>query len=152
MYVREAQAQELDAIYAMGCDVWSDDLSYEEYLNVCRNSEKYQAGIWYVLVENDQILSSLIVYHDIFGLKDDCFGIGSVATPNSLRGRGYATTLVNLVKDELFFYHNGKAIFLHSDIDNKFYSRLGFVEIKGTGCMYISNRHFGFDGSVPAYF
>ncbi len=33
MYVREAQCHELDAIYAMGFDVWGDGISYEEYLD-----------------------------------------------------------------------------------------------------------------------
>ncbi|WP_428240767.1 GNAT family N-acetyltransferase [Gynuella sp.] len=152
MYLREAKAHELDTIYAIGFDVWNDGLSYEEYLTDCRSSEKYQAGTWYVLVENEQILSSLIVYQGLFDLKEGCFGIGSVATPNNIRYKGYASHLLNLMKTELFINHNGKAIFLHCDIDPQFYSRLGFTSIEGSDCMYISSDTFVFNGSIPAYF
>ncbi|EGQ9206979.1 MULTISPECIES: GNAT family N-acetyltransferase [Vibrio] len=152
VFARKAKPHELDAIYSMGFDVWGDDLAYEEYLVGCHHSKKYQAGTWYVLIDNEQILSSLIVYKNMFGLKEDCAGIGSVATPNSLRGRGYASNLVNLVKIELFSNHNCKTVFLHSDINHKFYSRLGFVSVKGTDCMYASRDAFDFDGSMPAYF
>jgi predicted N-acetyltransferase YhbS len=152
MKLREAKAYELEAIYAIGFNAWSDGLSYEEYLVDCRGSEKYQAGTWYVLIENEKILSSLIVYHDRFGLKENCFGIGSVATPNSLCGKGYASNLVNLVKKELFTNHNCKALFLHSDIDHQFYNRLGFLTIEGSDCMYALSDSFEFGSSIPAYF
>ncbi|KJF95875.1 GNAT family N-acetyltransferase [Photobacterium angustum] len=152
MFIRKAERHELDTIYAIGFDVWGDGLSYEKYVAGCRGSNKYQAGTWYVLIDNDQILSSLIVYQNIFGLKEGCAGIGSVATPNSLRGRGYASDLINSVKKELYINHNVKAIFLHSDIPPKFYQRLGFTTIKGSDCMYISMDTYDFDGSLPAYF
>ncbi|MFM2484343.1 GNAT family N-acetyltransferase [Celerinatantimonas yamalensis] len=152
MYLKEAKAHELDVIYTMGFDVWNDGLSFEEYLAGCRRSEKYQAGTWYALTENDQIVSSLIVYSGMFGLKDGCFGVGSVATLPSLRGKGYASHLVSLVKTELFANHNCKAIYLHSDIDHQFYSKLGFVRIDDSDCMFSSNGPSGFDGLMPAFF
>ncbi|EGQ9318398.1 GNAT family N-acetyltransferase [Vibrio parahaemolyticus] len=152
MHLREAEVHELDAIYSIGFDAWSDGLSYEKYLSACRSSKKYQAGTWYVLIENEQILSSLIVYHNLFDLKDGCFGIGSLATPKIFRGKGYASNLVNLVKADLFAKQNCKAIFLHSDIDHQFYSRLGFIAIEGSNCMYAPSGSFGFDGSIPSYF
>lgn len=152
MYLREAKANELDGIYAMGFDVWHDGLSFEDYLTDCRNSDKYQAGTWYVLIENDQIVSSLIVYSGMFGLKEACFGVGSVATPQDLRGLGYASHLVSLVKMELFATHHCKTIYLHSDIGHQFYSKLGFVSIEGSNCMVISNGSVDLDGSIPAYF
>ncbi|QMV16740.1 GNAT family N-acetyltransferase [Vibrio spartinae] len=113
MYLKEAEAHELDAIYAMGFDTWHDGM---------------------------------------FSLKDDCFGLGSVATYQSLRGKGYASHLVNLVKAELFVNHNCKILFLHSDIAHQFYSRLDFVSIEGADCMYISSNSSEFDGSIPTYF
>ncbi|TOC20038.1 GNAT family N-acetyltransferase [Vibrio parahaemolyticus] len=152
MHLREAKVHELDAIYAIGFDAWSDGLSYEKYLSACRGSKKYQAGTWYVLIENEQILSSLVVYQNLFGLKDGCFGIGSLATPQSFRGKGYASHLINLVKANLFANQNCTAIFLHSDIDHQFYSRLGFITIEGANCMYAPSDSFGFDGSIPSYF
>ena len=44
MHLREAKVHELDAIYAIGFDAWSEGLSYEKYLSTCRDSKKYQAG------------------------------------------------------------------------------------------------------------
>ncbi|MEZ9409539.1 MULTISPECIES: GNAT family N-acetyltransferase [Vibrio] len=155
MHLRKARDHELDTIYSIGFEAWSDGLSCEDFLSACKGSKKYQDGVWYVLIENEQILSSLIVYQNLFSLKDDCFGIGSVATPKNLRGKGYASELINLVKIELFQNHNGKAIFLHSDINERFYRRLGFDSVNGTRCMFSSNLRYGaFDlcGSVPTYF
>lgn len=152
MHLREAEAHESDAIYAIGFDAWNDGLSYEKYLAACRGSKKYQAGTWYVLIENEQILSSLVVYQNLFGLQDGCFGIGSVATLPSFRGKGYDSNLVNLVKADLFAQQNCKAIFLHSDIDHQFYSRFGFIAIEGSDCMYALSGSFGFDSSIPSYF
>jgi predicted N-acetyltransferase YhbS len=150
--LRKSEAHELDLIYSMGFDVWGDSLSLEEYLTGCRNSEKYLSGTWYVLVENDQIVSSLIVYSGMFDLKEGSFGIGSVATPLELRHKGYASRLVNLVKVELFGNQDCKALYLHSDIEHQFYIKLGFVSIQGSDCMIYTEGQLAFDGSTPAYF
>ncbi len=152
MYLRTAQAHELDAIYAIGFDVWHEGLCYEQYLAECRSSKKYQAGTWYVLIDNEQIVSSLIVYHGLFGLKEGSLGIGSVATPHDFRGQGYASHLIRLLTTELLNHHGCNALFLHSDIDPKFYARLGFVQIEGSNCMYLAKDAAGFDGSLPSYF
>ncbi|EGQ8132908.1 GNAT family N-acetyltransferase [Vibrio parahaemolyticus] len=152
MYLREATPDELEVIYPMGFDVWGDGLSFEDYLSGCRNSEKYQVGTWFVLIENDQILSSLVVYSDMFGLRDNCFGLGSIATSPSLRGKGYASHLIGLVKAELFSNYNCKAVYLHSDIGHEFYSKLGFVCIENSDCMFSSIAPSELDGSIPAYF
>ncbi len=152
MYLREAKADELDAIYDMGFETWHEGMTYDEYLAECRGNDKYQAGTWYVLIENEQVVSSLIVYSRMFDLEDSCFGIGSVATPKSERGKGYASYLVKLVTDELFANHNCNFLFLHSDIDHKFYARLGFETIEGSNCMYISKDSSKFSGSTPRYF
>ena len=152
MHVRKAELDELDTIYTMGFDVWGDGLTLDDYLIGCRNSEKYLSGTWYVLVKKDRVVSSLIVYSDMFGLAKGCFGIGSVATPQELRYQGYASELINLVKTELFARHTCKALYLHSDIEHQFYNRLGFVGIVGSDCMYISNDSSEFDGRLPDYF
>lgn len=155
MHLRKAKDHELDTIYSIGFEAWSDGLSYEVFLSACQNSKKYQDGIWYVLIENERILSSLIVYQNLFSLQDGCFGLGSVATPKNLQGKGYASELINLVKTELFRNHNGKAIFLHSDINDRFYKRLGFNSINGTRCMFSLNLRYGaldLCDSVPTYF
>ncbi|WP_061031400.1 GNAT family N-acetyltransferase [Vibrio splendidus] len=150
--LRKAEAHELDFIYLMGFDVWGGGLSSEEYLIGCRNSEKYLSGTWYVLVEKGQVVSSLIVYSGMFDLKESAFGIGSVATPQELRHQGYASKLVNLVKSELFDRNHCKAIYLHSDIDQQFYMKLGFVSIQGSDCMICTKEPVVSNGAIPAYF
>ncbi|MGR5152375.1 GNAT family N-acetyltransferase [Photobacterium swingsii] len=151
MNLRKAEDHELDTIYGMGFDIWGDGLSLDAYLMGCRDSDKYLAGTWYVLVEKDQVVSSLIVYEKMFGLKEGCFGLGSVATHLKSRQKGYASALVNLVKAELFANHNCKVLYLHNDIDKLFYSKLGFVSIQGSDCMFYSKNKLSF-GSVPSYF
>ncbi|EKO3678170.1 MULTISPECIES: GNAT family N-acetyltransferase [Vibrio] len=150
--LRKAEAHELDLIYSMGFDVWGDGLSFEDYLAGCRNSEKYLAGTWYVLVEKEEIVSSLIVYSGMFDLKEDSFGIGSVATPLKLRNKGYASKLVNSIKSELFDKNNCKALYLHSDIGQQFYTKLGFVSIRGSDCMIYTKEPAASNGSIPTYF
>ncbi|MDN3612501.1 GNAT family N-acetyltransferase [Vibrio ostreicida] len=152
MRLRKAEANELDVIYSMGVDTWSGGLSLQAYLTSCRNSEKYAAGIWYVLVDKDQVVSSLIVYSRMFDLREGCFGLGSVATPLELRRKGYASKLVNRIKAELFSKHACKALYLYSDIDQEFYRKLGFVSIQDSDCMIYSKDQALFDGSLPAYF
>lgn len=94
MPLRKAKVDELDTIYAMGFDVWNGGLGFEQYLAGCRNSGKYRSGTWYVLAQGEQIVASLIVYCRMFGLEDDCFGIGSLATLPEQRNKGYGAELV----------------------------------------------------------
>ncbi|EPO7472538.1 GNAT family N-acetyltransferase, partial [Vibrio cholerae] len=101
MFLRKAELFELDTIYSMGFDVWNGGLSFQEYLVNCQNSKKYQAGTWYVLVDGERIVSSLIVYSGLFGLQEGCFGIGSLVATPELRHRGYGSKLVGLMKAEL---------------------------------------------------
>ncbi|MCF7505036.1 GNAT family N-acetyltransferase [Vibrio sp. L3-7] len=152
MHLRKAELHELDTIYTMGFDVWGNGLSLDDYLTVCRNSEKYLSGTWYALVAKDNVVSSLIVYRDMFGLAKGCCGIGSVATPQELRHKGYASELINLVRTELFTRYNCKALYLHSDIEHQFYNKLGFVNVGSSDCMYILNDSSDFDGRIPDYF
>ncbi|MFY2507378.1 GNAT family N-acetyltransferase [Vibrio pectenicida] len=152
MKLRKATIDELDSIYAMGFDVWGDGLPFQEYLSHCRQSKKYQSGIWYVLTEQETVISSLIVYQDMFNLKQDCFGIGSVATSPSHRQKGYASKLINLVKAKLFEEQHCKTLYLHSDINHKFYKKLGFTRILDSNCMLCSNDESLFSSPIPYYF
>ncbi len=152
MYLRKAKVFELDIVYSMGFDVWNGGQSYAEYLVNCRNSKKYQSGTWYVLVEDEQIVSSLIVYSGLFDLKEGCFGIGSLATAPEQRNNGYGSTLINLVKAELFKNRSCKAIYLHSDIEHEYYENLGFVSVNGSDCMCTIKDHSVCESSLPAYF
>ena len=152
MQLRKATTSELDSIYTMGFDVWGDGLPFQEYLSHCRQSKKYQSGDWYVLTEQETVVSSLIVYQDMFSLKEDYFGIGSVAISPTHRQKGYASKLINLVKAKLFEEQNCKALYLHSDIHHEFYKKLGFTRILDSNCMLCSNDESLFSSPIPYYF
>ena len=105
-----------------------------------------------MLVEDEQIVSSLIVYSGLFNLKEGCFGIGSLATTPEQRNNGYGSMLINLVKAELFKSRRCKAIYLHSDIGHEYYENLGFVSVNSSDCMCTTKDHSVGESSLPAYF
>ncbi|ELM6622625.1 GNAT family N-acetyltransferase [Vibrio fluvialis] len=152
MPLRKAKVDELDTIYAMGFDVWNGGLGFEQYLAGCRDSGKYRSGTWYVLAQGEQIVASLIVYSRMFGLEDGCFGIGSLATLPEQRNKGYGAEIVNLVKAELFNNQQAKAIYLHCNIDHRYYEKLGFCRLQGSDCMCISADPLVYERPLPAYF
>ncbi|CAM3939493.1 GNAT family N-acetyltransferase [Vibrio aquimaris] len=152
MQLRKARASEIDTIYEMGFDAWGSGLFYEEYLSLCRQSKKYQSGIWYVLIDKETLVSSAIVYRDGFGLKTGCFGIGSLSTPPKHRQKGYASKLVTLLKDELFEQQSCQALYLHSDINHQFYTKLGFKRILDTDCLLYSKNEQPLPTAPPSYF
>lgn len=152
MYARKATVDELELIYMMGFDIWGDGASMADYLDSCRLSKKYQSGTWYVFILHGNPVSSLLVYSNHFGLKEGCFGIGSVLTSPKFRRQGHGTKLVSLVKENLLSVHHAKAIYLHSDIDRGYYAKLGFTSVQGTDCMCISNDPSYCEGPIPSYF
>jgi len=123
--IRAPKPEEMDRLYLMGYDVWSDDDDAETYLNGCRHSNKYAAGEWFVWDVDGEPVASLIVFSDDYQLDPGCYGIGSVATDPQHRGQGYASALLKAVVSVLA-ERQPKAIFLHSDIDPAFYQRFGF--------------------------
>ncbi len=124
----------------------------KEYLEGCHASKKYRSGVWYVLMSGINPVSSLIVYSNLFGLKENCFGIGSLATVPEFRQKGHGAQLVSLVRDELLNIHKASAIYLHSDINRKYYRKLGFTSIQDTDCMCISSDQSSFEAPMPSYF
>lgn len=120
-YVRNAKMYELDQVYLMGEDAWSNGSSIAKYLDECRKSQKYQRGQFKVLTDGKELLSSLIVYD----LSEDRLGIGSIATPVKYRNNGYASRLVSLVTEQAI----QADIFLFSDIASNFYEQLGFLQL-----------------------
>jgi predicted acetyltransferase len=156
--ISKALPHELDRIYLMGFDIWGNGNSETRYLNECRESKKYKKGIWYVLKEGEQLLSSLIVYD--FG--NNTFGIGSIATSPALRKQGYASQLISGVIDEIEKQSPDATFFLYSDITPEFYKRFGFVSLpaemqkyKTTICMIRTKEHvtaFVEKNGVPDYF
>ncbi|MBY7142963.1 GNAT family N-acetyltransferase [Virgibacillus sp. NKC19-3] len=161
--IRKAVDADMDAIYAMGYDVWGDDLPMEKYINSCRSSTKYKKGTWYVYedTQTGSKLSSLIVYHldPIEGLI--VRGIGSISTPVHCRNNGYASALIKMVLQALKEKEQCNHFFLYSDIGSAFYERLHFKVLplskqksKDSVCMYYSELYDGdaisFD--IPDYF
>jgi predicted N-acetyltransferase YhbS len=136
MYVRLAEIHEMDFVYMMGYDVWSEGLSAQSYLDECRASDKYKMGRWYVLAEGESLHSSLVVYPSVFGIPLGYCGIGSVATEVHKRNMGYAHQLLDAVCTILKL-EGAKGVYLHSDIDASFYERLGFrvLSVQKATCM-----------------
>lgn len=154
---REAAENELDQIYMMGFDVWAEGLS-EDYLRECRKSPKYKRGTWFVLLEDDQLVSSLIVY----SLGENQFGIGSIATPENFRNKGYASRIIKDVIQKIENKSPKAILFLYSDINPEFYEKFNFCKLpistqryETTICMirgrniekYLSDKRF-----IPEYF
>lgn len=156
--VRQANHEDLEEIYLMGRDAWSEGASIESYLDGCRNSVKYRQGKWYVLSINGKLVASLITYQYCFDLPDGFHGVGSVATSIDARRCGYASILVRAVSSEL--EDAGSAgIFLFSDIDPVFYQALGFEVIgdqKSMGNTHCMVQAFHKSGAIqyaePSYF
>jgi N-acetylglutamate synthase-like GNAT family acetyltransferase len=141
MHVRTAKPDDMGSIYMMGFDVWGDDMSPDEYLKCCRESQKYQKGQWKVLEQDGQLLSSLILYQ----LKNEWIGVGSIATPEQLRCRKYAANLIMSVLDELRRSPDLNSVFLFSDIAPHYYHKFGFTKLPerfqnepGSVCMGLS--------------
>ena len=156
--VRQANHEDLEEIYLMGSDAWSEGVSIASYLDGCRNSAKYRQGKWHVLSVNGKLVASLITYENCFRLPEGFHGVGSVATSIDARRCGYASALIRAVASEL--EDAGSAgIFLFSDIDPNFYQALGFEVIgdqKSTGSTHCMLQVFqesgGLQYAVPSYF
>lgn len=133
MHVREAREEDLDTIYMMGYDVWGDDSPESDYIKECKKSVKYSSGKWYVLENNDRVLLSSLLIHDLnkynCDTKLEIKGIGSIATPFNLRKQGYASKLVEKIMSFLSEETSKDIWFLYSDIGVEFYNRLKFEEL-----------------------
>ncbi len=108
----------------LGYDAWGNS-DIDLYLNECRNSEKYAQGRWYVLENNGSVISALICYEDLFLLPVNTIGVGSVATKDTERNKGYARFLIEAIVEQSKLSHK-KAIFLFADIDVEYYKKIGF--------------------------
>jgi len=152
--IRPASAADMEAVYRMGYDAWSDFKPLPEYLVACSLSNKYRAGTWYVLEEKGRLASSLIVYR----FPRRVFGLGSIATPPAERGRGHASALIAGVLDRLDA-EPAESVYLHSDIRPGFYERFGFRALppalqrrpKSTCMIRCPSRRFQALVSDPGY-
>lgn len=129
--IRKARQGEFDQIYMMGFDVWADG-SQQEYLDECRTSSKYKKGTWYILEEDSQLVSSLILYK----FNQNQVGIGSIATPLQLRKQGCASKLLSDVITQIEAETSNTIIFLYSDIAPEFYGKFKFVKLPDSAQRY----------------
>lgn len=131
MTIRPAAASELDAVYRMGRDAWGEGRPLEDYLAACRAAPKYAAGVWWVLAGDGGLLESSLLAHEI-PLPDGApaVGLGSIATPPELRGRGHASRLIAGVIRRREENDGARVFFLFSDIAPAFYERFGFAAIR----------------------
>ena len=122
MIFRQAQPGERELLFREGYKEWPKNRTYEQY---CADNAKEDAyGTRFILEDNGEIISSLILLtlKDVAGRK--AYGIGSVLTPKPHAGKGYATELLNTcLRREV---PEGAFLFLFSDINPDFYKRLNF--------------------------
>ncbi|WP_271814604.1 GNAT family N-acetyltransferase [Clostridium beijerinckii] len=130
MNLREAEEKDFEIIYMMGYDAWGDGLSKPDYLLNCKSSIKYANGKWYVLENDDKVLSSSLLIHNLnhlnCGTGLEIRGIGSISTPIHLRRKGYGS---NLIEKTISYINRDIPIdiwFLYSDIGADFYNKLKF--------------------------
>ena len=145
----------MDAVFMMGFDAWSDGQDERRYLDSCRSSRKYREGLWWVLAEGETLLSALTTYR----LSESSAGIGSIATPPALRGRGHASRLIKGVISELEQAGHARTMFLFSDIEPSFYIPFGFIALAaekqkkpGSVCMVRCSATDVSALTAPAYF
>ncbi|MGB7995921.1 MAG: GNAT family N-acetyltransferase [Photobacterium halotolerans] len=153
MQIRPATESEMNSVYMMGYDAWGGEMPQAEYLAACKRSRKYAAGQWYVLLEADMPVASLILYRHQFGLEDGQTGIGSIATSPAHRRQGYASQLILGIVRHLFSGTTTTTVFLHSDIDTAFYQKLGFERISNqSNCLFITRSPDTPLRAYPSYF
>lgn len=130
MPIRAASPSELDAVHRMGHDAWGEGRPIEAYLAACRAAPKYAAGAWWVAAREDGAVESSLLLHEI-PLPDGppAAGLGSIATPPELRGRGHASRLIAEVIRLREASSGTTVFFLFSDIAPAFYAKFGFVAL-----------------------
>ena len=127
MPIRAASPAELEMVYQMGFDTWAEGRSLDAYLAACRAAPKYAGGTWWVDEEAGGCLTSSLLAHEIpLPRGASAVGLGSIATPPELRGRGHGSRLIAEVI-RLREAAGTEVFFLFSDIAPAFYERFGFV-------------------------
>ncbi len=142
MIFRQAKTQEIDSILEEGYKVWSKGRTYERYLEDNRKEDAY--GARYILEENKEIVSSLILLNLQSVCSRETCGIGSVLTPAIHMHRGYATSLITSCLEQI--PDRGGYVFLYSEISPLFYEKFGFrilppeLQKSKAPCMVLCNE------------
>lgn len=132
--LRSATEEDMTAIFLMGRDAWGSKAKEVEYLEMCRNSEKYQSGNWSILTLHDgRPLSSVISYTLSENAPACWVGIGSLATVINERFKGYARVCLSMLMASYELQQNVSNFMLFSDIQSGIYVSAGFRNAKSSG-------------------
>lgn len=125
MTVRPARVDELTRVFRLTYDL-ARGVSITRHVVACKRNRKLRSGTQFVLEdEAREFLSTLTAYVYRHPPVATAVGLANLFTPEPLRGRGYATRLLEGTLDH--FEREGHAVFyLLSDIGPDFYARLGF--------------------------
>lgn len=122
MVFRRAKPQEILELFWEGYKVWSRNRTFEQYS--ADNGKEDAYGTRYVIEENGELVSSLI----LLKLKDlsrkRIYGIGSVLTPLVHKKKGYASELLKNCLEQVD--SSNAIIFLYSEVAPAFYERFHF--------------------------
>ena len=122
LIIREAKKEEIPLLFEQGYQAWSKNRTFIQYC--IDNSKEDTFGTRYVMEKNREIVSSMIVLKfDSFN-GNHVYGIGSVLTPKTHVGNGYATRLLRKCVE--WVSEDKNIIFLYSDINPSFYEKLNF--------------------------
>jgi predicted N-acetyltransferase YhbS len=122
MIFRQVKQEEIDQLFREGYKVWSKNRTFEQY---CSDNGKEDAyGTRYVIEDNGEIVSSMI----LLTLKSiggkSVYGIGSVLTSPIYQYKGCATELLKNCIQQINV--NTSLVFLYSEIAPSFYERFNF--------------------------
>lgn len=122
MVFRQAKQDEIDQLLSEGYKVWSKSRTFEQYCAENRKEDAY--GTRYVIEDNGDIVSSLILLNLKSINSKIVYGIGSVLTPHTYKHKGYATELLKSCILQINI--DVSLVFLYSEIDPAFYGRYNF--------------------------
>ena len=122
MIFRQSKQEEIDQLFREGYQVWSRNRTFEQYST--DNSKEGAYGTRYVVEDNGEAVSSLILLNlqSIKGKK--VYGIGSVLTPPIYKQKGYATELLKNCIEQI--NDDDALTFLYSEVHPSFYERFNF--------------------------
>lgn len=111
----------------MGFDEWGDGMAKDDYLALCRSSEKYRKGTWYAFGDaGGEPVASVIAYQLALASPTTIIGLGSIATKDSKRRQGIAYRCLEALMGAYQSHHGVDAFLLFADRETTLYDRLGF--------------------------
>lgn len=121
MIFREIKPSEIEGVLNIGYKEWAKGRSLDEYIHDNRKEDAY--GTRFVIEDQGQIVTSMILLklESMFGRVT--YGIGSLVTPLEFRGKAYGKRLLILT---LGLTNEEDIILLNSDLSPDYYESLGF--------------------------